>query len=218
MGDPPAPVRVVLGLGNPGVTYARSRHNAGFLVVDRLRHEAGVLWRERRDREEASVHLGGFEVLLARPTTFMNHSGWAAARIAADRMVPPSGFLVVSDDIALPLGRLRFRLSGSAGGHNGLLSVTEQFGTTEFPRLRVGVGAPPPGREAADFVLEPLAEGDWEALSRVIERAAEGVRVACAEGLGTAMNRFNPAPPEGGAEPEPGQTGEDCGRKDEDDA
>lgn len=186
-------VRAVLGLGNPGGRYARTRHNAGFLVLEEIR-STGVGWRNLGDREETERRIGGRTVILARPLTYMNRSGLAAEGLLASHHLTPPEMLVVGDDVALPWGRLRVRGSGGAGGHRGLESVLGHVGTEEFPRLRVGVSSPPEAMDLEEFVLEPL-EGDlWGDFERVVARAADAVRVICVEGLEAAMNRFNAAP------------------------
>jgi PTH1 family peptidyl-tRNA hydrolase len=192
-------VRIVLGLGNPGPRYARTRHNAGFLVVDRLRSEAGVRWSDRDLRQEALVRIGGEEFVLARPLTFMNKSGAAAALLLAEHGVGPREMLVVSDDVALPEGKLRIRSGGGPGGHKGLLSIREEIGAEEFPRLRIGVGAPE-GVDLAEYVLDPLDGEEWERLETAVAEAAEAVRVICLSGLTKAMNRFHRPPEEDPAE------------------
>ena len=199
--DPESPsIRLVLGLGNPGEQYRWTRHNAGFLVVETLGREAGSAWRMVGDAEECRARLGSREVLLVRPMTYMNRSGVAATASAARHGIDPSEFLVVADDIYLPWGRLRIREGGGAGGHKGLLSLQSEFGTEALPRLRIGVGSPPEGIPAADFVLEPLEGAIRDDFVGMVARAAGAVTEICAEGIAAAMNRFNPPPPP--AEPE----------------
>ena len=194
----PRQVRAVLGLGNPGPRYERTRHNAGFLLVDLLRSTAGGSWTNRGNRQEAVVRDPAGPLLVMRPLTFMNLSGEAAEQMLAARALAPSEMLVVADDAAIPAGRLRIRTGGSAGGHRGLLSLCERLGTEDFPRLRVGIGAPPPGVDLAEFVLEPLEAGVWTEFEQTIERATEAARLVLAQGLAAAMNRFNPVAPAGG--------------------
>lgn len=186
--------RAIVGLGNPGSRYERTRHNAGFLVVERLRSEAGAVWETRPDREECLVRLGGAERLLVRPLTFMNRSGLPVSAVLAETGFEPDDLLVVVDDTALPAGRLRFRRRGGPGGHNGLISICESLGSEEFIRLRVGVGPAPPEVDLAVFVLEPLDGEAWSQLEGGVDRAAEAVGCICREGLAAAMNRYNPAP------------------------
>lgn len=187
-----ASVRAVLGLGNPGPRYERTRHNAGFLVLDSLRRGP---WSRCGNRQESRLArpAGGpaSDLILARPLTFMNLSGEAAADLLAVHELLPSELLAVADDAALPFGRLRIRAGGSAGGHRGLLSICEQIGTDQFPRLRIGIGPPPPGTDMIHYVLEPLEGEAWASFERTLARAAEAVRVLWLEGLVTAMNRFH---------------------------
>ncbi|MGQ9780606.1 MAG: aminoacyl-tRNA hydrolase [Bacillota bacterium] len=186
---------LLVGLGNPGVRYARTRHNAGFLVIEALAREAGVRFVSHPARAlVARAVLEEKEVVLAKPQTYMNASGTAVAALLDAEGIPPERLLVVLDDMDLPFGTLRFRRRGSAGGHRGLASIIETLGTADFPRLRVGIGRPPAGEEAAEYVLRPLAEEEWEAFTAVTRRAAEGIRVFLREGLEAAMNRFNAAP------------------------
>jgi len=210
--DPVGEIRLVVGLGNPGPRYEWTRHNAGFLVLARLLAEARGSWTPRSGWEEAelpcaredaaslaspaSPAVGGSRALrLARPLTFMNRSGTPVAALLAELALSPRQMLVVVDDTALPEGRVRVRERGSAGGHNGLASIVEVIGTEDFPRLRLGVGDAPEGVDLADFVLETLQGEDLERLRATVERGEAAVRLACAEGVRAAMNRFNPMPP-----------------------
>ncbi|MHB2020624.1 MAG: aminoacyl-tRNA hydrolase, partial [Candidatus Xenobia bacterium] len=154
-------MRLVVGLGNPGSEYAQTRHNAGFMVVDRLAREfrADSFRREaRHEAEIASCMLPGCgKVWLCKPQTFMNESGRSVSSLANFYQIPPEEVLVVADDFALPLGKLRLRERGSSGGHNGLESVGEQLGTNNWPRLRIGIGPLPPRWSWPDFVLARFA-------------------------------------------------------------
>lgn len=207
------PLRAVFGLGNPGPRYEKTRHNAGFLAVEAIRAAHAGRWIRRGDREDAAIDLGGARVLLSRPLTFMNRSGLAMESLLADSGLSPSEVLVVLDDVALPEGRLRLRPSGGAGGHKGLISILASAGTEEVPRLRVGVGAPPPGVEMVDFVLEVMAGPDGQRLDRIAAAAALAASHAVTQGIGPAMNRFNSAwidgfaPADAAAPPDSGGTG-----------
>ncbi|GIW70982.1 MAG: peptidyl-tRNA hydrolase [Planctomycetota bacterium] len=188
--------RLVVGLGNPGRRYARTRHNVGFRVLERLAERWGVaLARRRFEGLYAVAATPQGQVVLLAPQTYMNESGRAVAAYARYYKVEPAQTLVVSDDIALPFGTLRLRAAGSAGGQKGLASVIAALGTEAFPRLRIGIGAPPPPMEAADYVLAPFAEEEERLLPEVIERAADCVQCWLAEGIDRAMSRFNAAPP-----------------------
>ncbi len=191
-GKPASRVRCLVGLGNPGPDYARTRHNAGFLVLDRLAPSAG--WRRDGTSAITRETIEGIELLLVCPLTYMNRSGVEVARILAAEGMTPLECLVVSDDVTLSVGRLRFRLTGSSGGHRGLLSIEGALATRDYPRLRIGVGAQPPGVDLADFVLEPLVGDAWSELLAAAEKGAEALRFVLQEGVEAAMNRFNSTP------------------------
>ncbi|MFN8549586.1 MAG: aminoacyl-tRNA hydrolase [Candidatus Eisenbacteria bacterium] len=190
-------VRCLIGLGNPGPEYERTRHNAGFLVLARLAGPTS-LWEEHWHSAMAEVPMEGEPRLLVRPLTYMNRSGPEVARILDAAGLAPSECLVISDDVTLPLGRLRIRPFGSSGGQRGLRSIEQALGTSSYPRLRVGVGEAPPGVDLADHVLEPLQGELWAALEEATERAAEAVRTVLREGLDRAMTRWNAPAPGGG--------------------
>jgi PTH1 family peptidyl-tRNA hydrolase len=171
---------VVVGLGNPGRSYERTRHNLGFLVADELARRHGGSWRKRKRTEAAPVSLGFQDVTLLKPTTFMNNSGAALAKYKADDLI------VVHDDLDLPEGDVRVKVGGGAGGHNGLRSVIGHLGP-DFVRVRVGVGRPPPGIGVTDYVL-----GKMDAAVRdAVPRATDAVEAVVEDGLQAAMNRFN---------------------------
>jgi PTH1 family peptidyl-tRNA hydrolase len=186
--------RVVAGLGNPGPRYEWTRHNAGFWVVDRIARTAGLRWRKLPDAWEAGGEVEGERVVLLKPCTYMNASGEAVLGCLGRHGLLPEELLAVVDDAALPVGRLRLRGSGSAGGHRGLLSVEDRLETRAYPRLRIGVGDAPEGTDLADFVLEPIAPEDWERLAPVVERGALVVMDVLREGVAWAMNRHNTLP------------------------
>jgi len=184
-------MKLIVGLGNPGRRYRGTRHNVGWDVIARLAERVGI--RVNEDEGFAEVGrgtIGTRRVLLARPYTYVNVSGEAVRDLRRRHRLRPEDILIIVDDIDLPLGRLRLRAGGSAGGHNGLKSVIEALGTTEFPRLRVGIGRPPHGVEAADFVLTRFTEEE-RMVHETLERAAEAVELAVTEGLPAAMNRVN---------------------------
>lgn len=185
-----AGLRLVVGLGNPGPEYEATRHNVGFDLVDRLARERGLKW-EKQHKFRAKICRDASGVIFAKPLTFMNLSGNAVARITLKEGLDPSQILVVYDDTALPVGGLRFRGNGSAGGHNGIKSLLATLGTEEFPRLRIGVGAPPPEVILSDHVLSPFPPGERVEIEKVLEIAAEGVNCALSAGLDAAMNRYN---------------------------
>lgn len=185
-------IRVVVGLGNPGSRYARTRHNIGFRLLDVLAREmkAGPERVEVEYRVAWAVDRE-MRVALLRPTTMMNRSGDALLRFPESVAAGPLGHLVVLDDAALPFGAIRFRARGSAGGHRGLESVLDRLGTEEVPRLRLGVGGAPEGRDLREYVLEPFAPDEEAAIGPWLGAAAEGVRTFLSDGPETAMNRFN---------------------------
>ena len=188
--------RLVVGLGNPGSRYHLTRHNLGFRVVERLAERLGA--GPERELCRALVAEAG-TTLLARPQTYMNRSGWAVRCLCDRHELAPERCLVVYDEIALPLGRLRLRPSGSPGGHRGMESIVAALETDLVPRLRLGIGpregVAPPG-DLADFVLAPFDEDELGAAAALVELAADAVACWCAEGAESAMARFNAAPPQ----------------------
>jgi PTH1 family peptidyl-tRNA hydrolase len=184
-------IRLVAGLGNPGAEYERTRHNVGFVVLDLLAQDLGAPW-ERSTKWDA-VWAKTTDVLLAKPLLFMNHSGVPLAAIANFYKIAPQEMLVVLDDTALPLGRLRLRLEGSAGGHNGLESIFVHFGTDEIPRLRIGIGTPPPGA-SVDYVLSRFFQEEQPAISAAAKRAVDAIKWSIDKGVVSAMNTFNKIP------------------------
>ena len=184
---------LIVGLGNPGEKYERTRHNVGFLVVDALAERLGVPVQKLKHRALTNtVRLAGQKALLMKPVTFMNLSGEAVGDAARFYKLPPERVLVISDDTALPLGKLRLRKGGSAGGHNGLKSIIQHLGTDQFPRLRLGVGEKlRPDYDMADWVLGRLQGEDWKAMEAAVDRAADAVEHVLAHGVDAAMNRFN---------------------------
>lgn len=185
--------RLIAGLGNPGAAYQDTRHNIGFMVIDALASRLGVRFQnEKRWQSHAAKFDGGW---LVKPQTYMNLSGRAVAGIARFHKIPAEEILVVCDDVDLPLGRLRLRPAGSAGGHNGLKSLIENLGGTGFARLKVGIAAATGGRPAGDrlsgHVLGRFTEEEKAAVAQAVDRAADAVLTALRDGLGAAMNLFN---------------------------
>ena len=185
-------VRLVVGLGNPGRRYGGTRHNLGFMVVETLRERAGepveseachsALWR---------TDVEGREIVLARPMVFMNRSGGPVRDLLELHGTTPGEILVVADDFHLDFGTLRLRRGGSHGGHNGLRSIITALATNDFPRLRVGVGAPPEDEDPADFVLERFTRDERDHLGDIVARAADCVATVLQAGLEEGMNRYN---------------------------
>lgn len=185
-------MRLVVGLGNPGDRYRRTRHNVGFLVVDELAARAGVRGgREEADSWVAETSLGGQEVLLVKPLAFMNRSGAAVARLLESRAKAPSDLVVVVDDVALELGTLRVRERGTHGGHNGLRSILDVLGTDEWTRVRVGIRKGDLPEELADYVLSEFPADEVLVVQEMVGLAADAVAVVLAQGVTEAMNRFN---------------------------
>lgn len=189
------PMKMVVGLGNPGRKYENTRHNVGFAVVDRLAERGGASFRKswRFPAELAEISIGEEPVLLVKPLTYMNSSGEATGPLMRKKGIEAKQAIVVMDDTELDLGVLRIRPKGSAGKHNGLQSVLDHAGTDEVPRLRVGVGKVPPGASRVDFVLGKFLPGEREPMRLAIDRAADAVAAMVGNGMETAMNRFNGA-------------------------
>jgi PTH1 family peptidyl-tRNA hydrolase len=199
-------VRIVVGLGNPGSRYAKTRHNIGWMVLDRLADRAG--WAGGgKERDAARVIWGrhdGLDLELVKPQTFMNESGLAVRKVLARAHAPLDDLLVVADDFALPFGRLRLRASGSAGGHNGLRSIIGELDSQKFSRLRVGIGEP--SRAAVDHVLSTFDGTERADLELIIDAAADAVIDWARDGASRAANRWNPwqlHPPEPVERPAP---------------
>ena len=183
---------LVVGLGNPGDRYRDTRHNVGFRCVDRIAgdHAIELSRRQRRALIGEGV-IDGHPVVVARPRTFVNRSGEAVAYLLTRYAATPDRLLVVYDDMDLPLGKLRLRPSGSAGGHNGIKSIIDAVGTREFPRLRIGIGRPAGGDDEVGHVLGTMPPGDRAQMDEAIERAACAVVSVISKGMTEAMNRFN---------------------------
>jgi PTH1 family peptidyl-tRNA hydrolase len=185
-------MRLIVGLGNPGIEYAWTPHNLGFLVVDRLAEDGNI--RVVRPEAKSLVglgHLAGHEVVLAKPQTMMNLSGLAVRELIARNECRPADLILVCDDVALPWGMIRVRERGSAGSHNGLKSVIGALGTMEFPRVRLGIQPEQVRGELRDYVLRPIRSGEEDVVAEEIEQGAEAVKLIVAEGTQRAMNRFN---------------------------
>lgn len=189
-------MRLIVGLGNPGREYRDTRHNVGFTVVEEMvrRHGLALAMGPAQVPETfIAKKYGSDPLLLAKPLTYMNRSGDAVAALARYYDIGADDLLVVVDDAALPLGRLRARSRGSAGGHNGLKSIIERLGTMEFARLRLGVGRGDPRRDLADHVLAKFEPDEQAALEDLITRAADAAEMFAVDGIEKVMNAYNPA-------------------------
>lgn len=186
-------LHLVMGLGNPGAEYADHRHNIGFQVLDSLAraHHLSFVRDKAARAWVAEGTIRGMPVVLAKPRTFMNLSGRAAGRLARANKIPPECFLVVYDDLDLPLGRLRLRAQGGSGGHKGMRSIIDTLGTQEFARLRVGIDRPPDHLDPADYVLQPFDEEQQSLLSQVVELATSAAVCWLAKGIVAAMDEYN---------------------------
>ncbi len=196
---------LIVGLGNPGRQYARTRHNFGFLAADALAERWGLTFsRERARAEVAEGTARDHRVILAKPQTFMNNSGDSVRNLIRYSNLGPADLIVLHDDLDLPFGRLRLREQGSAGGQRGVQSIIDQLGTNQFVRLKLGVGRPPADVDPVDYVLEPFTASEAAELPDILLRALDGIELILAEGLAPAMNRINaaPKPPLAAAEPQ----------------
>lgn len=192
----PALIRpqLIVGLGNPGAKYEGTRHNIGFVVLDTLARAWNIPLLENKKFQGwfgEGLAPGPTKVRLLKPTTYMNNSGQAIRAVLDWYKIPPENVLVVYDDMDLPVGRLRLRLSGSAGGQNGMKSAIAHLGTQQFPRLRIGIGSKAGGRDAVSHVLGTFAPGDRVIISEVLDLAVGAVETALKQGVDQSMNRYN---------------------------
>jgi PTH1 family peptidyl-tRNA hydrolase len=188
-------VKLVAGLGNPGKTYDGTRHNVGFDVLDLLAERHGLSFTaSKASAVEAKWRTGDDGALLVKPLTFMNLSGEAVSALCRYYRIEVADVLIVCDDVNLPLGRLRARPGGSEGGHNGLRSVAEHLGTTDYARLRIGVGRGEARRDLADHVLARFDKEERTGIDEAVARSADAVELWIAQGLGPVMNTFNREP------------------------
>jgi PTH1 family peptidyl-tRNA hydrolase len=188
-------MKMIVGLGNPGREYRDTRHNVGFMVVDEIARRHGLDWAMGPSQVPdvfVVKKFGADPVLLAKPLTFMNRSGEAVAALARYYDIAYADLLAVVDEIDLPFGRLRARARGSGGTHNGLRSLVERLGSTEFPRLRLGVGRGDARRDLADHVLSKFERDEQQALGEFIARAADAAEMFAVDGIGKVMNVYNP--------------------------
>ena len=194
-------MKLVVGLGNPGIEYQFTPHNAGFLAVDRIAERSGVQLANRRCKAlTATARIAGHEVLLAKPETFMNLSGNSVAALLNEfELDASSDLIVLYDDLALPMGSIRIRERGSSGGHNGVKSISGVLSTEEWIRIRIGVGKQTPAGEPVraggkDYLLAPMRKQELAVIDEVLDRAAQAVEVVLGKGVRAAMNEFNGGP------------------------
>jgi len=185
-------MKAIVGLGNPGARYKRTRHNLGWRVIETFGHRRGAGKARRVYHAHVSrVAFAGEEVLLVRPTTYMNLSGKAVLSVMAAKRIRPEELIIVADDIHLAVGQLRIRPGGSSGGHKGLASIIEVLGNARWPRLRIGVGEPPRGAEQTDYVLENPPAEEKKILDEAVERAADALELWLNEGIERCMSVYN---------------------------
>ena len=185
-------MKIIVGLGNPGRKYERTRHNAGFMAIDEL---AGLLRVElTQEKHHALIgraRMGPEEAVLAKPQTYMNESGKAVGAILRSAYAAVPDLIVLHDELDLPLGAVKIKTGGGHGGHNGLRSIIEHLGTADFIRIRIGIGRPEPGIDPADYVLSPFLGEERQAAPEIMARAAEAARAIVVEGPARAMNTVN---------------------------
>lgn len=193
-------MRLIVGLGNPGARYAETRHNIGARVVEAAAARWSVTLRRTGEARAGIGRLGSTAVVPAVPLSWMNESGPVVTSLLTQYQLSPADVIVVHDDLDMPLGRLRIKLKGGAGGHNGLRSIMAELGTDEFLRVKLGVGRPPAGMEAADYVLAECLAEERETVEALCGRAIEALECLLMEGPNAAMNKFHVREPEDSAD------------------
>ena len=189
------PQNILIGLGNPGRQYARSRHNVGFMLIDKLAQRLDATGTRLQSKAlVCSAQYEGRRILLAKPQTYMNLSGHAVDGLARFYKLPLENLLVAHDDLDLALGTIRLRPGGGPGGQKGVASAIERLGSRSFSRLRIGIGRPPGRMDPADYVLQDFGESELEELSEVLDRATQAALVFVMEGIERAMTNFNASP------------------------
>ena len=188
-------IRLIVGLGNPGDEYRKTRHNVGFMLIDRLLEKIPQGNLTKHFQYQSDYWKGSYAgrgLLLQKPLTFMNLSGNAVLPLARSEKIAPEEILVVHDDMDIPIGRLRIRKNGSSGGHNGIKSMIQSFNSESFSRLRIGIGKMANVHGSADFVLSEFQGADWELCQKIVDTAADAVILALRRGIQSAMNQYNP--------------------------
>ena len=185
-------MKMIVGLGNPGPRYANNRHNIGFQIVDELAQKHGLSFDKRQFKAQIALgHIAGQRVLLVKPQTYMNLSGEAVQPLARYYKVELADLMVAFDDMDLPVGVIRLRPFGGAGGHNGMKSIIQRLGSNQFPRLRVGIGRPPGRMDPAAYVLQDFSDGEEAIMVQVRDRAVQALESWLESGIDAAMNAFN---------------------------
>ena len=185
-------IRLIVGLGNPGARYADTRHNLGFRCVDSMARQWGIPARDRRAKAVMGRgHHAGQDIVLAKPRTFMNNSGEGIAYLLTRFGAQPENLVIIYDDMELPLGQLRLRLSGSDGGHKGMRSIIDSLKTINFPRLRVGIGHPPEGIDVIEYVLSGFLVDESKVMDQAVKNVVAAADCLLEESIDVAMNRFN---------------------------
>lgn len=185
-------MKIIIGLGNPGRKYERTRHNAGFMGINELAGNLHIdIAQEKHHALIARAPIDSEAVVLVKPQTYMNDSGRATAAVLRDTYTTASDLIVMHDELDLPLGSVRVKIGGGHGGHNGLRSIIEYLGSSDFIRVRIGIGRPAPGMDSADYVLSPFSAEEWKIAADAVVKAAEAVKTIVMEGPLRAMNSFN---------------------------
>ena len=186
-------MRIIVGLGNPGTAYKGTRHNVGFETIDKLSYDFNIkLKSDRRFRAHVGEgRISNQRVLLVKPQTYMNLSGQAVKAVLSFYKLPPTEIIVVYDDVSLPVGDIRVREKGSAGGQKGMVDIIAKLGTSEFPRVRIGVGEKPDNWDLSDYVLSRFPKAEWKAMIQGITKAGDAVEFMLAGSVAAAMNEFN---------------------------
>jgi len=185
-------VKVIIGLGNPGKKYEDTRHNAGFMAIDKISDKWNIPVQQHKFRAIVGEgRIEGEKVLLVKPQTYMNLSGESVIEVLSFYKLTPDDIVVIYDDLDLPCGQLRLRLKGSAGGHNGIKSLIQHMSTQEFKRIKVGIGRPEPGRSVSDYVLQTFSAAERPVINAAVEQAAEAAAMWTREPFELVMNRYN---------------------------
>lgn len=182
---------LIVGLGNPGIEYRETRHNVGFMVIEKWSSNLGITLRETKLAKDALIQFNDKKVILMCPLTYMNLSGKAVKAYKDYYGIQTEDILVVHDDLDLPVGRVKISRNGGSGGHRGVSSVIEYLGSKEFPRVRIGIGRPRFGEDIVDYVLSPFYEDEWEIVEKVLDVAIEGCEAFISHGIDFAMNKVN---------------------------